>query len=107
MPIKDPIKLREARKKDYARPGRKEAIIASNKIRQEQLKQRYAEYKLSKGCNRCGYNKNSKALDPHHLKDKEISLSVAVRNGWSWKRILEELEKCEILCANCHREEHS
>jgi hypothetical protein len=47
-------------------------------------------------------------LDFHH-KDpsiKDAGLHKAIQNGWSQKRILAEIEKCDILCSNCHRKLH-
>lgn len=45
------------------------------------------------------------ALDFHHLdpKKKEISIARAVTMGWSRTRIMREMEKCKIICSNCHR----
>jgi hypothetical protein len=47
-------------------------------------------------------------LDLHHKdpKEKEFCLGEIVHRGWSKKRILEEVEKCDVHCANCHRELH-
>ena len=59
------------------------------------------------GCNRCGYNKNYSALCFHHLRDKSFSLDSRNIGNRSMKSLLEELEKCELLCANCHAEEHN
>ena len=58
-------------------------------------------------CVRCG-NSDPRVLDFHHLtgvnKDKGVAtLRVA---GYSRARILAEIAKCEILCANCHRVTH-
>ena len=41
-------------------------------------------------------------LEFDHLRDKRFSIGSALpyRN---WKSILEEIEKCEVVCANCHR----
>lgn len=62
------------------------------------------KYKLSKGCEVCGYNKNSSALDFDHLipEDKKFNLSTGSML-LSLKRIIQEIRKCRILCANCHR----
>jgi hypothetical protein len=35
-----------------------------------------------------------------------MNISVAVCYGWSIARVFEEIEKCEVLCANCHFKEH-
>lgn len=37
---------------------------------------------------------------------KEITLADAVAQGWSRDRILEEVGKCRVLCANCHFKHH-
>lgn len=56
-------------------------------------------------CQICGYNKCINALEFHHLEDKKESPSFIIMR-WSWKRACEELKKCILLCANCHREIH-
>ena len=60
-------------------------------------------------CNKCGYNKNLSAFDFHHTdpSDKKIRLDQRSLGNTSMKIIMEEFEKCELLCANCHREHHS
>jgi hypothetical protein len=57
-------------------------------------------------CNICGYNKCEKALELHHLNpaEKKFSLASIRGNPKSWSTIVEELKKCVLLCANCHRE---
>ena len=56
-------------------------------------------------CICCGYNKCIQALELHHLnpKEKEISLS---NYSIGWDKIVKELEKCILVCSNCHREIH-
>lgn len=39
----------------------------------------------------------------HINDDKEFNISVAIFKGWSTKRLLAEMEKCEVRCCNCHR----
>lgn len=61
--------------------------------------------KLERGCDKCGYNKCATALEWHHPNnDKDGDPSVLLRR--SLNKYLEEIEKCELLCSNCHREEH-
>lgn len=59
-------------------------------------------------CKHCGYNRSQSAMDFHHVdpSQKEVSISS---NGItrSWARIEKELQKCILLCSNCHREEHA
>jgi hypothetical protein len=58
-------------------------------------------------CARCGYCRNYAALEFHHLdpSKKEINISGNGIKG-SWKRLMAELQKCILICSNCHREEH-
>ena len=59
------------------------------------------------GCEKCGYNKCIAAIDFHHNKDiKNFNLDSRTLSNISMKRILEEFKLCEVLCSNCHREEH-
>jgi len=45
-------------------------------------------------------------LEFHHLKDKEINIAEICNLMWSIDRIVKELNKCIILCSNCHRKLH-
>ena len=57
-----------------------------------------ALYKLRRGCKKCGYKKIAAALDFHHVKPA-LKLRRVLYAGDK------EIQKCVILCANCHREE--
>jgi len=66
---------------------------------------KFKEYKKTLKCNRCGYN-DYRALEFHHpIDDKEGQPCIIARQR-SWKNVLEELNKCEVVCSNCHRIEH-
>jgi transcription elongation factor Elf1 len=58
-------------------------------------------------CQICGYDKCMGALDFHHLdpskKDENIGRAII---QWKWERVKPELDKCILLCSNCHREIH-
>jgi hypothetical protein len=60
------------------------------------------------GCVRCGYRRNLAALTWHHVdpSTKLFNLDVRALSNRSEREILAELEKCILLCANCHAEEH-
>ena len=66
------------------------------------------DFRTGMKCARCGFD-NPAALDFHHLDptQKEFSISQAHVRGIGLERIKKEIEKCIILCANCHRIEHS
>lgn len=73
----------------------------------KKIKQWAIQYKGG-NCENCGYNKCSEALEFHHKNPKEKDFSISDRNlTLHWNEIKKELDKCSLLCANCHREEHS
>ena len=62
------------------------------------------EYKLEKGCAICGYKEHHAALEFNHIDPSKKSGNIAEHvTDWSLKKLLEEVYKCEVLCANCHR----
>ncbi|WP_229380240.1 hypothetical protein [Haloterrigena salifodinae] len=46
-------------------------------------------------------------MDFHHPGEKEHGIATMVVNGHSKASIHEEIERCVVLCANCHRVEHA
>ncbi len=69
------------------------------------LKKKCVEYKGGK-CRNCGYNKCLGAFHFHHTNPKEKDFSISGSHTRKWDIIKEELDKCILLCANCHAEEH-
>lgn len=57
-------------------------------------------------CERCGYNKCIQALEFHHLDPTQKKFSLSTHRGSAIEHSLKEIEKCVLLCANCHKEEH-
>lgn len=61
-------------------------------------------YKAERGCADCGYNKDARALEFDHLPGMVKLFDVsAMRFRGSWQQLHEEIAKCEVVCANCHR----
>lgn len=54
-------------------------------------------------CMDCGNSYPSCVMDFDHREDKLMDVGRLVGHGYSIKRILAEIEKCDIICANCHR----
>jgi hypothetical protein len=64
---------------------------------------------VGEACWRCGYTKGRigrRLLDFHHVDRATKSFSLDARHvvNLSWDRVLSEMTKCVLLCANCHRE---
>lgn len=73
--------------------------------RRNELKEKAVAYKGGR-CSKCGYDNSTKALQFHHRNPKEKSFEVNKTRTVSWKKMKKELDKCDILCANCHAELH-
>jgi len=75
--------------------------------RRDKLKQMAVEYKGGK-CKLCGYDKTVQALEFHHINSAEKDFGIA-KKGYtrSWEKVKKELDKCIMVCANCHAEIHA
>jgi hypothetical protein len=85
-------------KKTYFNKSKRKAVI----------KVWFESYKKTLACEVCGI-KNPTVLDFHHknYKKKEFSVGNFQHITQSIVRLKKEIEKCKVLCANCHRIEHS
>jgi hypothetical protein len=94
--------FRAMQRENYANnPDRRRQIRQNDKVYVERNRQKVRAYKQVKGCADCGYNAHWAALQFDHLRDKEFNIADKVRK-LSWNTILKEIEKCEVVCANCH-----
>lgn len=57
--------------------------------------------KVERGCSICGFSEHPAALQFNHIKGEKL-FTISQDPKRSWKAIEEEIEKCEVLCANCH-----
>ena len=87
----------------YGEMYRERAKIRRARIKRE-LQQKMMRYLADKSCLQCGEN-DTCVLDFDHINPQEKSFSIAraTTNGLEWDKILTEISKCQILCANCHR----
>jgi hypothetical protein len=61
------------------------------------------KYKLEKGCIDCGYNLHPEALEFDHKPNSDKLFNIGEKLGsYSMEKIWEEINKCEVVCANCH-----
>lgn len=79
-----------------------DAIRIASRKRKVGQKLQIDAIKLAKGCADCGYAVNPAALEFDHANgNKEANVSRLI--GSTWTRILAEIDKCDVVCANCHR----
>ena len=92
-------------RKWYAKNAAKK--YAWQKRRRTDLRKWWNELKATKRCERCGETA-PECLHFHHRDpaEKDLELSLAIGRGWAKERILAEVAKCEVLCANCHMKHH-
>jgi len=94
-----------AERRTYA--DRRQYLVEAVKRRRRRVRQMAIDH-LGGRCNRCGYDRCIDALEFHHLDSSKKDFGISNRGYTrSWKKIREEIEKCELLCANCHREVHA
>jgi len=75
--------------------------------RRKKLKAMAIEYKGGK-CMICGYNKYVGAMDFHHLDERSKKFDLSTKGlTRSWDKTKTEVDKCMLVCANCHREIHA
>ncbi len=75
-------------------------------LRRIKFKKRAIEISGGK-CNHCGYNKHHEVLEFHHIDPKTKSFELSQKHmGKKWETIENEINKCILLCSNCHKEEH-
>jgi 5-methylcytosine-specific restriction endonuclease McrA len=54
----------------------------------------------------CGYSRSRKALHFHHVNPGDKKFRISGKWAMSWENLRTELDKCIIVCANCHAEIH-
>ena len=84
----------------------KKCVVDSVIKRRKKLRHKAIEYKGGK-CQNCGYNKCIDALEFHHIDPSKKEFTIAHVSTPSWDRLKKELDKCILLCSNCHKEEHA
>lgn len=89
----------------YIFPICKKCDSKRHRLRKRELKEKSVEYKGGK-CIYCGYDKCLRSLDFHHRDPKEKDFPIS--SFWSSfnEVVKEELDKCDLVCSNCHGEIH-
>ena len=86
---------------------RRKYLLKAVQRRREKVRLMAVNYKGG-CCQVCGYDRCIEALEFHHLDPTQKDFGIS-RKGYtrSWEKVKEEVEKCILLCANCHREVHA
>jgi len=105
MPFKNRDKKNEYRRRWYAKNSKSEKAHVAR--RRKEIKEWLVNYRSKLKCSNCGEN-HPATLDFHHKdrKDKLFGVTYLAHFGYSREKIMDEIAKCIILCANCHRKLH-
>lgn len=97
----------EVNKETRTYGDRRKYFIEAVAKRRKKIRLQAVAY-LGGKCMKCGYNKYIEVLEFHHGDPTQKDFNVS-RKGHcrSWERVCKEIEKCDLLCANCHREVHA
>ena len=108
MPYKDAEKRKAASAKGSATyyAKNKEAVKARTDKKRKRETAEWKAFKATLSCSKCGFS-HPAAMDFHHIdkatKDGGVHEFARLRN---YKKAYQEIEKCVVLCANCHRIVH-
>ncbi len=95
--------MKKEKRKYSDRPEANKAAVVR---RRRKVKVMCVEYKGGK-CSICSYDKCIAALEFHHMNPLEKDFAVSKHGACrSWESTKHELDKCILVCANCHREIH-
>jgi hypothetical protein len=87
------------------RQANKQRYIDQARVRKEAIRLERTRYLLSffegHPCVDCGES-DPVVLEFDHLSDKSFAIGTKLVQ-FAWQTILDEIEKCEVVCANCHR----
>lgn len=106
-------KFLRGQQKDYCSFTCKNRTLAKSPKAKESQNKRGLKRKLflvnllGGKCSKCGYNRNISALCFHHKKNKKFPLDMRHLSNNTMKEILKEVNKCILLCNNCHAELHN
>jgi hypothetical protein len=77
---------------------------AGNRSFVDRRRKKIQDIKLALGCADCGYDTYPEALDFDHRPgtEKLITIGSQLKSG-TWQSVLDEIAKCDVVCANCHR----
>lgn len=102
MTYKDPLGHAKYMREIWYPRNKAKHMVAVRKVKRR-LTEETRVIKLTKGCMDCGYNSHAEALDFDHRDKRNKQFSIGGGTGFSRAKILAEMKKCDVVCANCHR----
>jgi len=88
--------------------GTKEQVQEQRNRRTQRTREFISKSKRNKKCVLCGYDEHLEILEFHHIdtKHKKFNIREMARRNRNYKEIQKEIDKCTLLCPNCHRWYH-
>lgn len=80
----------------------KDQIKEAKENRKSLVLEKVVEYLKENPCLHCS-EINPIVLEFDHLHSKEYNVSTMISEGFGWEKVKKEIDKCQVLCANCHR----
>ena len=99
-----PEKLRERNQRYYAE--NRETILNRQKAKYKFLSETFHAWRDTLECSMCGFDDGA-CLDFHHCDPTQKETSIIRQATKSKEKMIEELNKCVVVCANCHRKAHA
>ena len=84
----------------------KKAAVERGRKKEVRRRKHLNYLKLRFGCYMCGYNKHPAALDFHHIQGNKVG-GVTGMLTCKLSKLMDEVRKCRVVCANCHRIIHA
>ncbi len=82
--------------------------MSYNDVKRSRLKRKQQMIDMmGKECQICGYKKTNSALEFHHINPENKDFNFNMACNLPLEKIINELKKCILVCANCHREIHA
>jgi hypothetical protein len=107
MPYKDE-EVRKRKNAQYSREHyikNREALIIKNQERRKKQREEWYAFKSTLKCSKCGFS-HPAALDFHHVDRTNHKSVFKLAKDGCYKAAMEEIKKCIVYCANCHRIHH-
>jgi hypothetical protein len=101
MPYKDPQKKREALQRWYQK--HKHEQMARVKAASKKIRESVYAYKAERPCTDCGRHYPHYVMEFDHVRGEKLANVADMINKNTSGGVWKEIEKCELVCANCHR----